>query len=149
MAAASLRERAIRLLAQREHSRAELARKLAGHGSPEEVEATLDRMTELDLLSDTRFAQAWVRSKAGRFGIARLRHDLARRGVDRELIDEALAAECTSDEMERAREVWSARFGKAAADRREWGRQARFLEGRGFSRSVIGKLLKEIPDEPA
>ncbi len=149
MADTSLRERAIRLLAQRDHSRAELARKLAARGSAREIEATLERMIELGLQSDSRFAQAWIRSKAGRFGVARLRHDLAQRGVDRETIDAALACECTADEIDRAREVWTSKFGRPATDRREWARQARFLQGRGFSSSVIGKLLKEIPDEPA
>jgi regulatory protein len=149
MAETSLRGRAIRLLAQRDHSRAELARKLAGHGSEQEIDATLERMIELGLQSDSRFAQAWIRSKSGRFGVARLRHDLAQRGVDREIIDSALASECPSDEIDRARAVWAARFGHRARDRREWAKQARFLQGRGFSSAVIGKLLKENPDEPA
>jgi len=149
MAETSLRGRAIRLLAQRDHSRAELARKLAGHGSGQEIDATLDRMIELGLQSDSRFAQAWIRSKSGRFGVARLRHDLARRGVEREIIDAALASECPTDEIDRARTVWAVRFGHPAEDRREWAKQARFLQGRGFSSAVIGKLLKENPDEPA
>lgn len=149
MAAASLKERAIRLLAGREHSRVELARKLAPHGTPDEIEATLERMTELDLLSDSRFAHAWVRSHAARFGVARLRHDLAQRGVARELIDEALDGECHEDEIERARALWRGKFGQAPRDRREWAKQGRFLQGRGFSTSVISKLLKESPDESA
>lgn len=145
----SLRERAIRLLAQRDHARAELARKLAPHGSAEDIEATLERMVELGLQSDQRFAEAWVRSKARRHGSARLRHDLAQRGVARELIEAALAHACEDDEIERARNVWASRFGQAPADRREWGKQARFLQGRGFSTSVIARLLKEVPDESA
>jgi len=145
----SLRERAIGCLARREHSRAELARKLAAHGSPEEIEEVLDHMTELGLLSDARFAEAWVRGKAARFGVARLRHDLARRGVDRDTVEAALAAETGEDELARAREVWNAKFGHTPADGREWARQARFLQGRGFAAEVIRKLLKESPDESA
>lgn len=149
MAGPSLRERAIALLARREHSHAELARKLAPHGSPDDIEATLARMTELGLLSDRRFAEAWVRSRAARFGRARLTHDLTQRGVARELVDAALEAECAVDELERARAVWRGRFDRPAADRREWARQARFLQGRGFSSAVITRLLKESPDESA
>ena len=147
--AGELKGKALRLLSMREHSRAELARKLAPLGTVAEVEETLDRMTELGFLSDARFAASWVRSKAGRFGVARLRHDLKQRGVDQETIDEALETECRDDELERARAIWRTKFGKVAEDRREWGRQARFLQGRGFSASVIGKLLKESPDESA
>lgn len=144
-----LKERAIRLLAGREHSRVELARKLAQHGTLDEIEATLDRMVELDLLSDHRFAHAWVRSHAARFGVARLRHDLAQRGIARELIDAALDNECQEDELERARTIWRCKFGQPPRDRSEWAKQGRFLQGRGFSTSVITKLLKENPDESA
>ena len=145
----SLRERALRCLAQRDHSRAELARKLAGHGSDTEIAEIIDRMGELGLQSDRRFAEAWVRSKAGRFGAARMRSELARRGIDRELVDEALSGECVESELERARAVWRARFGASPADPREWARQARFLQTRGFATDVIRKLLKEQPDESA
>ncbi len=145
----SLRERAVRYLARRDHSRAELARKLADHGTPEEIEDVLNRMSELDLLSDRRFAEAWVRGKAARFGTSRLRHELARRGVAPETVDDAIDAECGDDDLDRARAVWRAKFGSAPADVREWARQARFLQSRGFAGDVIRKLLKETPDESA
>ncbi|THF62202.1 recombination regulator RecX [Pseudothauera rhizosphaerae] len=147
--AAGLRERALRYLAQREHSRAELARKLAGHGDAGEIAAVLDRLAEVELQSDARFAESWVRNKAARFGAARLRHDLTSRGVAAELIEAALAHEARDDDLERARQVWTAKFGCAPQDAREWARQARFLQGRGFAAAVICKLLKETPDESA
>ena len=142
-----LRQKALRLLALRDHSRAELARKLAGLGTPQEVDATLDRMAELGLQSDRRFAEAWLRGKAGRFGTARLRMELARRGVDADTVEQALGESAIDDDLERARAVWRSKFGTPAQDRREWARQARFLQGRGFSSEVITKLLKEVPDE--
>lgn len=145
----SLRERALRHLARRDHSRAELARKLARYGTEEEIKAVLDRMSELELQSDARFAGAWVRGKASRFGGNRLRNELARRGVDRSLIDETIASECVESELDRARSVWQSRFNTAPADAREWSRQARFLQTRGFATDVICKLLKENPDESA
>jgi regulatory protein len=146
-AADRLRQKALRLLALRDHSRAELERKLAALGTPEEVQATLDRMAELGLQSDFRFAEAWVRSKAGRFGTARLRMELARRGVDADTVAAALAHGELDSDIERARAVWAAKFGTAAVDRREWARQARFLQARGFSSETITRLLKEVPDE--
>jgi regulatory protein len=149
MSEPDLRERALRHLARRDHSRAELMRKLAPHGSEDEIEAVLARMAELGLLSDRRFAEAWVRGKAARFGAARLRIELARRGVERELADAAIAGECADSELERARAVWRAKFGAPPADAREWARQARFLQNRGFAGEVIRALLKEHPDEPA
>ena len=145
----SLRERALRHLARRDHSRAELARKLAAHGDADEIDAVIERMGELGLQSDTRYAEAFVRGKAGRFGASRLRSELARRGIDRDLIDEAIAGECVESEADRARAVLRARFTEPPADAREWARQARFLQTRGFAPDLIRKLLKEPYDESA
>ncbi|HAF55725.1 MAG TPA: recombination regulator RecX [Thauera sp.] len=145
----SLRERALRHLARRDHSRAELAKKLAAHGEADEVEAVIERMGELGLQSDSRYAEAFVRGKAARFGTSRLRSELARRGIERDLIDEALASECVESEAERARTVLRSRFAAPPADAREWARQARFLQTRGFAPDLIRKLLKEPYDESA
>jgi regulatory protein len=144
-----LRQKALRLLAMRDHSRTELERKLAALGTPEEIRATLDRMAELGLQSDRRFAEAWVRGKAPRFGTARLKMELARRGVDADTVAAVLSSDEVDSDIERARAVWTAKFGTAARDRREWAQQARFLQGRGFSSEVITRLLKEVPDESA
>ncbi len=145
----SLRERALRHLARRDHSRAELARKLAAHGDADEIDAVIERMGELGLQSDTRYAEAFVRGKAGRFGASRLRSELARRGIDRDLINEAIAGECVESEGDRARAVLRGRFTEPPADAREWARQARFLQTRGFAPDLIRKLLKEPYDESA
>ena len=145
----SLRERALRHLARRDHSRAELARKLAAHGDADQIDAVIERMGELGLQSDTRYAEAFVRGKAGRFGASRLRSELARRGIDRDLINEAIAGECVESEGDRARAVLRGRFTEPPADAREWARQARFLQTRGFAPDLIRKLLKEPYDESA
>jgi regulatory protein len=148
--AASLHERALRCLAQREHSRAELARKLGTLGSPEEVDAELNRLVDLGLLSDARFADAYVRAKASRFGAARLKLELSRRGVSSELIGDAIEENTTESELERARDIHRRKFATPPTDAREWARQARFLQGRGFSTEIIRRVLKEHPgDEPA
>jgi len=145
----SLRERALRCLALRDHSRAELARKLAGHGSQEGIAQVLQNMEELGLLSDGRFAENFVRAKAARLGNGRLAQELARKGVDRETISTVLAAPEAEDELGRAREVWARKFGAPPADKQEWARQARFLQSRGFATETIRKLLKDCHDEPA
>ncbi|MCK6409474.1 MAG: RecX family transcriptional regulator, partial [Thauera sp.] len=101
------------------------------------------------LQSDSRYAEAFVRSRAARVGSSRLRSELSRRGIDRELIDEAIAGECVESELDRARAVLHSRFSAAPADAREWARQARFLQARGFAPELIRKLLKEPHDESA
>lgn len=145
----SLKARAIRHLARREHSRSELALKLKAHGSPEEIDEILERMTELGLLSDRRMANAWVRVKAGRFGDARLRHDLARHGIDRETVEASLETGDIAPEMDRARAARHSKFGQMPENAKEWARQARFLQSRGFAPDIIRKLLNGKDDESA
>ena len=88
----SLKGRALRLLSQREHSRSELAAKLAPHAeSPEELAALLDLLVEQDWLSDKRAAQSLVHRRGPRLGAARLVRELRNRGVADELVREATA----------------------------------------------------------
>lgn len=148
--AMNLHDRALRCLAMREHSRTEMARKLGPLGTEDEVNTELDRLVELGLLSDARFADAFVRAKAPRFGASRLRVELARRGVSADLIGEAIEEGCGDNELARARDVYRRKFATLPEDGREWARQARFLQGRGFSTDIIRRVLRENPgDEPA
>lgn len=137
-----LRRRAIGLLARREHSHAELARKLAAEGTTtEEIETVLAQLEAEGLLSDARYAEAYLRSNAGRFGTAKLQQALRTKGVDSELSNASLAE--LPDELARARAIWAKKFGTPPADAHEWARQARFLQSRGFASDVIRRLLKE------
>ena len=137
----TLRERALRLLARREHARAELARKLAPHAaSPDELAALLDELTARDLLSDERYVEARLRARGARLGNARLAYELRTQGVCEELVDAALAA--SEDEFLRAQRVWRRKFGDKAADATERARQMRFLLGRGFSGETIRRVVR-------
>ena len=137
--AASVEAAAVRLLARREHSRAELARKLDERGAPPDlVVAVLESLAARRLQSDARYAEALVSSRAGRGqGPVRIRRELAERGVAGPLIDAALE-DAGQDWFALARETRRRRFrGEAPADWSERVRQSRFLEYRGFSSEQI------------
>ncbi len=138
-----LRQQAIRLLARREHTRVDLARKLSGLGTTEEIDAVLADMEASQLQSDNRTAESYLRSNASRLGASRLRHTLKTRGVAPEMIDEQMAQAGLPDEIERARAAWSRKFDTAPANPKEWARQARFLQSRGFAGDVVRRLLKQ------
>lgn len=131
------------MLARREHTRVELARKLAPQGTQEEIDAVIAELQATQMQSDSRAAESYVRSHAARLGASRLRQNLKTRGVTGELIDAQLQPGLLPDELERARSVWARKFAAVPADAREWARQARFLQGRGFAGDVIRKLLKD------
>lgn len=139
----SLRERALRLLARREHSRVELARKLASHAeSAEALDVVLDDLVTRRLLSDARYVEMRLNTRASRFGNARLSQELKMQGVDNELLDAALS-QC-ENELVRAREVWQRKFGARPVSDDAAGRakQMRFLMSRGFSGETIRRVLR-------
>lgn len=148
----SLKARALRFLAMREHSRAELARKLARHveDTPEDpagprIERLLDELSAHGLLDEQRAADALVSAQAHRFGALQLRQRLRARGVAPEAAAAALAG-VAAGEFERAKAVWQRRFGAPAADAAERARQARFLAGRGFSADVIHRVVRGLDE---
>ena len=150
----SLLARAIALLARREHSRDELARKLMrrlDEGQDRaDVDAVLDELQRRRLLSDERFAASLVRTRAPRYGEARLKLDLKSRGVPAPIAAEVLGrlrAGGGGSELERARAVWSRRFATTPQSLTERARQARFLQSRGFSAEVIRKVLRGLPGD--
>jgi regulatory protein len=133
-----LRARALRLLARREHSRAELGRKLSRHAeAPEALEILLTDLEKRQQLSDERFASERTRSLSRKYGAARIRHDLKAKGVDAQLIDQV----SSEGELERARAILARKYREPPATREERARRMRFLQSRGFSAEIIFKLL--------
>ena len=132
-----LRERALRLLARREHSRAELTRKLEAAGfAREEVGLLLDDFETRNWLSDQRFAESYVADHRARAGSIKLAYDLRQRGVADSVIESVLNDNRDS-ELARAREVWQKKFKIPPANANEKARQMRFLLSRGFPPDVI------------
>ncbi len=137
----SLLARALAYLARREHSRAELARKLAPHAeSAEQLDRLLDDLESRKLLSDARFVEVLSRSRGERFGTARVRQELKAHGVKDDLLRGAVDG-LKQTELARARAVWARRFGQPATDAAGRAKQMRFLAGRGFAADVIRKVV--------
>jgi len=139
--APSLKARALQLLARREHSRIELARKLARHAeNPAQLDALLDQLLAAGLLSNERFAESLVHRRAARYGTALIRHELRSHGLDPKLVDGHIAT-LASSESARARAVWVRRFGVVAGSLAERARQSRFLLARGFSAETVARIV--------
>ena len=142
MSEPTLRERALRLLARREHSRAELARKLRPYVAPEDdLEALLGDLSKRRQLSDERYAESRAHTLSRKFGSARIAQELRAKGIDKGVADEAAAA-ARSTEVERARQVWAKKFRTPATGRDERAKQMRFLQSRGFSFDAIRAVIR-------
>jgi regulatory protein len=158
--ALTLRSRAIGYLAQREHSRVELRRKLLdaaarqqrlraaaeggeppdalGAAAEQEVDALLDWLTGKGLLSAERFVESRIHARAPRYGNLRIRQELAQHGV---ALEPDAADALQASEFDRARAVWIKRYGGVAPDAAGRARQARFLTARGFSSEVVRRVV--------
>jgi len=139
---------ALDLLARREHSRRELERKLGARGFPDDaIAATLDALEESGALAAARFTESFIRARVAKGqGPARIRAELAARGIDREQAAELLRA-AGIDWAALAASVRDERFGaERPSDFKERARQARFLEYRGFDRGQIGRALGSVDE---
>ena len=99
---------ALRMLTGAPRSRAQIAERMAQRNVPDEIAAkVLDRFTEVGLIDDTAYAEMLVRTRHNERGLAgrALAQELQRKGVDREIADEALQAIQPEDEAERAVEL--------------------------------------------
>jgi regulatory protein len=166
----SLKARALQLLAQREHSRAELRRKLLAHARADmaesmdadapppaaapaepptdpvaQVDAALDWLEAHNYLSQERFVESRVHARAARFGNLRIRRELAQHAV---ALSPEAAQSLQASELERARAVWARKFPVPSVDAAGRAKQARFLAGRGFSPDVIRQVLRSAGRAP-
>ena len=141
----SLKGRALRYLAGREHSRAELVRKLAPHEEePGQIERVLDDLQAKDFISEARVVASVINRRAASLGGARLRQELQSKGIDPERVRDAVA-ELKDTELERGQAVWRKRFGGAPEDAKQWARQVRFLMARGFAADVVRRVVPPPP----
>jgi len=134
---------AIRLLARREHARAEIKQKLKIRGYEESLASEIvDELTRSKLLSDERFAEEFIRSRAERGqGAIRLRAELRQLNLPAELIESRMVA-AQVDWARLARDIRKRKFGenipKAPAER---AKQMRFLQYRGFTADQIRRAM--------
>jgi regulatory protein len=95
-------------LTGRARTRAELATKLAKKQVPSEVaDRLLDRFEEVGLVDDAAFAREWVQTRQSGRGLARraLSAELRRKGVDQQVIAQAVETVEPDDEIEAARQL--------------------------------------------
>lgn len=143
----SLKGRALRYLAGREHSRAELERKLKIHEeTPGQLAQVLDELQAKDFISEARVVESVINRRAGRFGAARIKYELLNKGLGAEAVAEAVNR-LKSSELERAQVIWRKKFDGPAPDAAARAKQMRFLAARGFGGDVIRRVVSQTGDD--
>lgn len=143
----SLTGRALRLLSAREHSRAELERKLSKfEEEPGQLAKVLDTLAAKDFINESRVVESVLHRRSAKLGASRIKQELQQKGLEPEAV--AIAVDrLRASEVERAREVWRKKFGQPPVDSAERGRQMRFLAGRGFGGETIHKVVSGGDDD--
>lgn len=134
--------RATRLLAQREHGRAELRSKLAARGFDAGViDQVLDRLRADGLQSEQRFAAALVRRRIGRgYGPVYIRGELRERKVDDEVAD-AEMNQTDAYWLQLAVQALAGKFPQRNGESAAYNKRARFLARRGFPADIVYRAL--------
>ena len=143
----SLKGRALRYLAAREHSRAELERKLAAHEeTPGQLAQVLDELQAKDFINEGRVVESVINRRAARFGASRIRYELQNKGLGAEAVADAVAS-LKDSELERARDIWRRKFDGPSPDAAGRAKQMRFLAARGFGGDVIRRVVGQTGDD--
>lgn len=146
--APSLKARALRLQAQREHSQSELERKLAPHAeTPEALAEVIAWLHSKGFISEARVADSVVQRKSARMGTARIQQELVRKGLSVDLVQDTVS-ELRQTELQRAQAVWDRKFGQAAAEPSGRAKQMRFLAARGFAAEVVRRVVPPATFKP-
>ncbi|MBV9918619.1 MAG: regulatory protein RecX [Solirubrobacterales bacterium] len=146
---------AYRYLNRRERTRTEVGRRLEQAGIEQAVrEEALSTLTEQGVLDDTRFVRLFVEDKRGLegWGNERIRPALLRRGIDRDLVDDALhGADGGERELDRGLELLRVRFPIPPQDRRERDRALGIMLRKGYEPDValdaLAAYARELPTE--
>ncbi|WP_246669900.1 regulatory protein RecX [Arthrobacter zhaoguopingii] len=145
----------LRQLAMAPRSRHQLAVKLAERGVPEEAAtAVLNRFEEVQLIDDAEFARMWVRSRSATRSLARsaLKRELAEKGIDPALAEDALAQVSDDDERNAARELIHRKMrqgvdlGDRSARDKEVRRLVSMLARKGYAPGLAFALVKDALD---
>jgi regulatory protein len=141
--ASELKARAVRLLSMREHTRAELARKLGAISEDADlINSVIEDLARGGWQSDERFAKTFGQHKSNRQGSMLIAQAMRQKGLPAHLIEDTVA-ELAATELSRARVVWEKKFGAQGrpTTREQYAKQGRFLAGRGFGSDIIRRVL--------
>ncbi|SXT63858.1 Regulatory protein RecX [Klebsiella pneumoniae] len=155
---ARLLDRAIRILAMRDHSEQELRRKLVApvmsKNGPEALDATPDELEQVvawcienRYLDDNRFVGQFIASRSRKgYGPARIRQELSQKGIARQVVDQAMR-ECDIDWVSLAREQAQRKYGEPLPSAfNEKVKVQRFLLYRGYLMEDIQEIWRNFAD---
>lgn len=141
------KDKALWLISFRDHSRKELIDKLRKDYPEEICEKAVERLEELGLIDDSRFARRYTADLIGLKHLSErgVRQKLREKGIGRDLIDEVLS-EVEVDEEEQIRTVIEKKYARSLSDDKGRRRCANALARLGFSFGSIKSVMSEYTE---
>ena len=135
------------LLEMRDHSSKELLTKLRQKGFGDGAEEALEKLEELGIVDDLRFAKAYKNElvQFKRFGKKRVISELFKKGIDRSIIDEV--TEDMETDPEELKAIIRRKYLRYLSDEKGKKRTVNGLIRMGYSYSEINEALTEIEEE--
>ena len=141
---------ALRILTRRDHSKHELSQKLTARGYPREIiDNVISRCERFDYINDERTAQVFIRQLHRKgYGQRRIRAELNLKGLRGKHFQDMVSQSISlSDERQGAEKIYhknSRRFERVKDVSKRKDKIYRYLDGRGFSKTVISELVGRV-----
>lgn len=144
----NLKAKALEFLSRREYAYLELFTKLGKYTEDsDEIKNVLDELQNSGYLSEERYIKSYLNSKSRKSGLAKIKYSLKQKTGNAKLI-EKIIKENPIDEYSSAKYLWEKKFGgMVATDQREIAKQIRFLQSRGYSFSIINRVIRGTSED--
>ena len=137
----SLKAKALAYLSRREYTFLELFNKLKRYSdSDSEIKDVLTELVKHGYLSEERYIKSYLHSKSHKNGLLKIKYNLIQKTANPQLVEQIIS-EVAIDEEQVAKELLAKKFAKVATTTEEKAKQSRFLQSKGFSFSVIRRVI--------
>lgn len=139
---------AVRILTLRAHSEKELRDKLLKKYPPESCDYAIEKCRELGFVDDRDFAERYASElyEKKRYGLDRIRKELSLKGIDRELIEEAVGG-LDIDEISCIIDIIKKKYSNCLSDEKGLRRLYSGCQRLGYSFSEIRKAIEQMNGE--
>lgn len=127
----------------------EVREKLQAKGYEEKyVESAIEFLKEYKFLNDDYYAEAFIRDKLNSKGSQRIKQELIRKGISREIIEEKLEHIDKEDEKNKAKELAEKKIRVIQKSEKDTykisGKLYRFLISKGYSYDIVKEVVKDV-----
>lgn len=140
---------ALKIIERSYKTEKEVVEKLQMKGYEEKhIEASIDFLKEYKFLNDDYYAEAYIRDKLNSKGSMRIKQDLIKKGIARDIVEEKLAEIDKSSEKDTAKELAEKKLRVIRKSENDTykisGKLYRFLISKGYTYDIVKEVVKDV-----